>query len=259
MNVTQAADKQTQVRNATTSLQNSLSRPKPEGGEGMGKDDFMKLLMAQVTHQDPLHPMDSQGMMNQLTTMGSLEQLINMNKQLGQMTQAQGDLAKASAYTFLDKDVTIRGGTAQVSGGANPGLHFDTVGEAESVKVNIADHTGAVVRTLDLGAQGPGRHAVDWDGRDKDGDPVPDGTYRYSVSAKSADKDDVPVDLISRGKVSGVRFEKGRTFLKVNGTEVDAREVIELSNRSQRLFGAMQPQPLRESLQPAPVSQERRR
>jgi hypothetical protein len=40
---------------------------------------------------------------------------------------------------------------------------------------------------------------------------------------------------------------------------VDAREVIELSNRSQRLFGTMQPQPLRENLQPAPVSQERRR
>jgi flagellar basal-body rod modification protein FlgD len=197
--------------------------------------------------------------MNQLTTMGSLEQLINLNKQVGQMTQAQGDLAKTNAYTFLDKDVTIRGGTVQVSGAANPGLTFDTKGEAENVKLHITDREGATLRTLELGAQAAGRHMVDWDGRDKDGDPVPDGTYPFSVTAKSADKEDVPVEMISRGKVSGVRFEKGRTFLKVNGTEVDAREVIELSNRSQRLFGTMQPQPLRENLQPAPVSQERRR
>ena len=259
MDTARLNDKQSQVRSATTSLQNSLSRPKPQGGESMGKDDFMKLLMAQATHQDPLHPMDSQGMMNQLTTMGSLEQLINMNKQMSQLTQAQGDLAKTNAYTFLDKDVTMRGGTTQVNGGVNPGLHFDIKGEAETAAVHIIDRAGAHIRTIDMGALGAGRHVAEWDGRDKDGDPVPDGTYQYTVAAKAADKEEVPVELINRGKVSGVRFENGKTFLKVNGSEVDSREVIELSNRSQRLFGAMKPLPMRESLQPAPMNQERRR
>jgi hypothetical protein len=48
-------------------------------------------------------------------------------------------------------------------------------------------------------------------------------------------------------------------MLKVNGQEVDIREIIEMSNQSQRLFGNMQPYSLREAMQPLPPQMERRR
>src|SRR5262249_17534361 len=150
------------------------------------------------------------------------------------------------------KDVTVKGGAARVSNGAAGDLRFQMPREAETVRVNIIDAGGTAVRTLDLGAQGPGSHVISWDGKDKDGDAVLDGVYHYSVTAKSADADAVPVETFMTGKVSGVRFDNGRPFLKVNGEEVDAREIIELSNQSHRLFSAMQPMPLKESLQPAP-------
>jgi hypothetical protein len=56
-----------------------------------------------------------------------------------------------------------------------------------------------------------------------------------------------------------VRFDNGRPFLKVNGDEIDAREIVELSNQSHRLFSNMQPLPLKEDLQPAPPFMESRR
>jgi flagellar basal-body rod modification protein FlgD len=252
-------DAGTQIRQANTSLNNALTRKTGEAKESLSKDDFLKLLMAQATHQDPLNPMDSQGMMNQLTAMGSLEQMINMNKQLGQLNQVQGDISQATAYTFLDKDVTVKGGRVSVSQGATPGLQFQIPNEAESVKVQITDKTGAVVRALDLGAQSPGRHTVNWDARDNDGEAVLDGMYSYEVVAKSPDNEPLPVELYMRGKVSGVRFENGRNLLKVNGEDVDTRSLVEISNQSQRTFSGRQPMPLRESIRPLPPQLERKR
>lgn len=252
-------DARGQVRQAANSLQGALSRPTQGGKDKLDKEDFLKLMMAQMTNQNPLNPMDSQGMMNQLTSMGSLEQLINVNKQLGELGKTQGDLSRSNAYAFLDKDVTVKGGAARVSNGAAGDLRFQIPREAEAVSVNIVDAGGTTLRALDLGAQGPGSHVVTWDGKDKDGDPVLDGVYHYTVTAKSADAEPVPVETYMTGKVSGVRFDNGRPFLKVNGEEVDAREIIELSNQSHRLFSTMQPLPLKENLQPAPPYLEPRR
>jgi flagellar basal-body rod modification protein FlgD len=252
-------DNATQLRQANNSLNTALTRKSGEAKESLGKEDFLKLLMAQATHQDPLNPMDSQGMMNQLTAMGSLEQMINMNKQLGQLNQVQSDISQATAYTFLDKDVTVKGGRVSVSQGSTPGLQFRIPREADSVKVQIANKAGDLVRSLDLGAQGPGPHSVGWDGRDEDGEPVPDGVYSYDVAAKSPDNEALPVELYMRGKVSGVRFDNGRNFLKVNGEEVDTRGLVEIGNQSQRTFAQRQPMPLRDTMQPLPPLPERRR
>jgi flagellar basal-body rod modification protein FlgD len=252
------SDTQNQVRQASTSLNNAASHP--SSGKGtLGKDDFLNLLMTQMTHQDPLNPMDSQGMMNQLTTMGSLEQMMNVNKQLDKLNQTQTGIAQASAYSFLDKDVTLKGGVANVLQGGTQPLQFQIPREAESIRVDITDASGAAIRTLDVGAQGPGKHTVIWDARDNNGDLVADSAYPFMVTAKASDNDPVPVETLMHGKVSGVRFDNGRPMLKVNGQEVDIREIIEMSNQSQRLFGNMQPYSLREAMQPLPPQMERRR
>ncbi len=236
---------------ADNSLQKAFAKPAGPGNT-LGKDDFLKLLMAQVTHQDPLNPMDSQGMMDQLTGMGSLEQLININDALGRLDKTQTDIVRANAFAYLDKDVTVRGGGIPVSGGQTPGLQFRLPREAESVRISIVDPSGVAVRDLEMGPHSPGSDSVVWDGTDNDGEPVTDGFYRYAVSAKAADEESVPVDLFVRGKVAGVRFEGGRPKLRVNGEDIDVRDVIEMSNRSQRLFGDRLPSNLRQELRARP-------
>jgi len=89
------------LNGAETSLQKSYT-PKSAKSDSLGKDDFLKLLMAQVTNQDPLNPMDSQGMMDQLTGMGSLEQLININDSLAKLNKSQLEILRANTYAFLD-------------------------------------------------------------------------------------------------------------------------------------------------------------
>ncbi len=61
----------------------------------LGKDDFMKLLLAQLQHQDPLKPMDDQQFIAQVAQFNSLEQMTSVNKTLASVLNSQ-QLASAS-------------------------------------------------------------------------------------------------------------------------------------------------------------------
>lgn len=53
--------------------------------KGADRDTFLKLLVAQLKHQDPLAPQDGAQFVAQLAQFNSLDQLISINKRLGQL------------------------------------------------------------------------------------------------------------------------------------------------------------------------------
>ena len=55
--------------------------------DALGKDEFLKLLVAQMKHQDPLNPMNGQEMAAQFAQFSSVEQLVNMNDTLAKIRE----------------------------------------------------------------------------------------------------------------------------------------------------------------------------
>ena len=70
------------------------------------KDMFLKLLVAQVKNQDPLNPADGTQFLAQLAQFSSLEQMIDMNKQLESIQELvagmQGDTSGSAGDDQAD-------------------------------------------------------------------------------------------------------------------------------------------------------------
>jgi len=62
--------------------------------------------------------------------------------------------------------------------------YFVPEGSAQHVTLVIYDVTGARVRTLVNDAKTPGRHGVEWNGRDTNGNPVGSGVYFYQMTQR---------------------------------------------------------------------------
>lgn len=70
----------------------------------LGKQDFLKLLVTQLKHQDPLSPMDNEQFIAQLTQMSSLEQLQNLSASMAQLVTT-GQVADAGS--LIGRDVSF--------------------------------------------------------------------------------------------------------------------------------------------------------
>lgn len=70
--------------------------------DALGKDEFLRLLTVQMSHQDPLSPMDNKDMIAQLAQFSSVEQITQVNKTLESMTSFYSE---QNGYSMLGRSV----------------------------------------------------------------------------------------------------------------------------------------------------------
>lgn len=199
--------------------------------KGMGKDAFMKLLVAQISHQNPLKPMDDTAFVAQLAQFSALEQTMGINKRLDDLTTAQRGTANTELGALVGKKVTVRGTmTTLDSSGIGAPISYTLDGNAKTVDVNIADANGKVVRTIHVGAQAAGLAKITWDGRNNDGMSQPPGPYTVSVIAKDGENT-VSVSQETSGTLVGIDFSKGYPNLQLdNGVSAPASDLLRINS-----------------------------
>ncbi|HET8548632.1 MAG TPA: flagellar hook capping FlgD N-terminal domain-containing protein [Bryobacteraceae bacterium] len=96
------------VRPAPDPWAQAFGKVKPPGpDQGLtGKDTFLKLLVAQIRHQDPLAPADGIQFVSQLAQFSGLEQSIQMRQELEAIHKLLDTQAKAESAKAADADNT---------------------------------------------------------------------------------------------------------------------------------------------------------
>ena len=118
---------------------------------GLGKDDFMKLLLVQMGNQDPLKPMEDKEFIAQLAQFNSLEQMQQVNKSISNLVAAQA-VTQASGINGIVtgevRAITISGGTPTLRVGS------EEIGLADILRVLIPGEPVTVQETGDTTTTG---------------------------------------------------------------------------------------------------------
>lgn len=190
-------------------------------------NSFLQLLTAQVANQDPLEPMDSSTFVTQLAQLSQVEQTIQANSNLEQIsarlaaTGAMADLALVGREVTLPSDqLSLSDGTAEFS--------YDLAQNATEVSARILGPNGVQVRELrDLPGTGEKTQKVTWDGLADDGQPALEGVYTIELSAAKADGTSVAATTFTEATVEQLSFETGASVLTLsNGSTAQAGQVV---------------------------------
>src|SRR3954453_6832340 len=129
-----ATDPITGTTTATTATAATSSTKKAD--PRLGKDDFLKLMVAQMKNQDPMNPADDKDNIAQMAQFSSLEQITNL-------ATATQDLANRMSMTqnvgLLGHNVSYLGSDGTLLSGQVDGLDISADGSA---KLSVAGQTG---------------------------------------------------------------------------------------------------------------------
>lgn len=183
---------------------------------GLDRDAFLKLLVAQMSHQDPLAPTQGTEYVAQLSQFAMVEQSVAQSSKLDLLSAQMGGIANNEATGLVGKTVNVRGHGISWDGTSATGASVTLDGPAAKVTVKILDGQGKTVRTLELGGRPGGPVGIAWDGKDDAGQPLPKGTYSVSVDARSSSGQAVNASQDVTGTVVKVSFDKGYPELELD-------------------------------------------
>ena len=146
-----------------------------------GRTDFLELLVAQLANQDPLDPQDSGEFLAQLAQFEMVEGITSLNDSFGSLSQSMLSSQALQATSLVGRDVLVNTDTGSLQSGEALTGYVPLPETASSLKLNIYNADGDLVRELQLGAKTAGDVAFSWDGLDDNGEPMPSGKYRVEA------------------------------------------------------------------------------
>ena len=192
------------------------------------KDEFLRLLVAQLEHQNPLEPQSGADFIAQLAQFASVEQSTATNSLLASIQAEQAAAGNLEVAGLAGKTVSLNANSFEYDGKTEgvPDLSIDLASPAEEMDVVIYDANGNEVNRFKMGAQKSGEVQVPWKAVDKKGVALEAGAYSIQVEATNADG--VPVEGVARlrGTIDVVDFSKGFPLLQVGGISIAPSQVL---------------------------------
>lgn len=200
---------------AISGIDTGFTNPATQAGVNdvsLGKQDFLKLLVAQLENQDPMNPDDPTEFTAQLAQFSQLEQLTNVNQSLEGLNTMSSEMQRMSALGLIGQEVVAQSDQFSFDGESIQ-LGYDLETAAEDVTLFVLNQSGSTLAEIPGTETGAGQHFIDWDGTTDLGAVLEAGDY--SLAIKAVDKDDQSIDAngLVRGRVEAVDMSSSEAQL----------------------------------------------
>jgi flagellar basal-body rod modification protein FlgD len=125
------------------------------------QDRFLKLLVAQMQNQDPMNPMDNAQVTSQMAQIQTVSGIATLDKSIQSLSSQFSQMQTLQGVSLVGRDVSVEGNKMVIAANKGQGA-FELAGPADKVKLEVLSAAGAVLDTVELGAQSGGLHQFDW-------------------------------------------------------------------------------------------------
>lgn len=170
-------------KTSTASTSSDTTSSAATGGQALGKDTFLQLLVTQLKNQNPLDPQDNSEFVAQLAQFSSLEGINTLNATVEGLATNYTSSQALQASALVGHSVLAPASSTTVDTASGITGQFDLASSSTDATVKVYDANGTLVKNIDLGSQSAGTVSFDWDGTDNDGLALSSGTYKFVASA----------------------------------------------------------------------------
>ena len=187
------------------------------------KDEFLKLFMAQLQHQDPFAPTSGADMVAQLAQLSSVEQAKQTNDQLAELAAQQASAASAGLATLVGRDCNADAAAFQLdrAGGQVPPIAVTTTSPMKGASLVIENADGKELRRIAI-PDGSTSSTVAWDGKDASGNLVASGAYKVRIDPG---KTTSTIAAQWRGRVDAIELTADGPRLRMGGLLLAPSEI----------------------------------
>ena len=158
-----------------------LAAPSARSDSDLGRQDFLRLMLAQLRNQDPFNPLENQEFLGQMAQISTATGIEGLQQNLASSTNALAENQALQAASLVGRDVLVPGQQLQFDGDSPARMAVELPPGAQNATLTISDAAGETVARLPVSGTG-GRATVAWDGTDEQGNSVEPGTFSVEAS-----------------------------------------------------------------------------
>jgi flagellar basal-body rod modification protein FlgD len=188
----------------------------------LGQTEFLKLMTTQLTHQNPLEPMESGDFLAQMAQFGTVQGIQDLQDSFSDFASSISSDQALQASNLVGRYVSAPSSEGLLSAGGEIKGQFELPSSSPNTQVKIIDSsTGDVVRNLNLGGHSKGTVPFTWDGLNEQGEFANPGVYKVQVEAALDGVNTILLPEI-QSRVESVTMSNGRHGLLVNLAGIDS-------------------------------------
>lgn len=170
------------------------------------QSDFFALLTQQLAFQDPTKPVENDQMIAQMTSFTMADGISQLNNNFKSFAEGMNSSQALQASTLVGRNVRVASDKLVFDGTNATYGAVDVPAGTTSMKINIYDESGALVRSSTKDNPTAGKFDFGWDGKDSNDAKLKSGLYTVKVEANVSGKNQtlttssyVPVSSVSLG------------------------------------------------------------